>query len=223
MSGVRLWPKTFSTPYLHSCRLGGMFVRLGSAYYPHRAHVVRGVLEAHGIPVEIWHEQALHLYMPGWEPCSVMIPEDDVEAALEVMNARPEELLPEEGGEEPAPAFQKYPGFLDWAIAVAAMLLFVGVSQVVGAIWEELDGSRFGGYHAGRIHVVDLMLYLVAVVPLGGLMGAAILKLCMVPLVICEGNKWMGLLAYLWVQWLLSITVSLAIGFVSEVVRLGNR
>lgn len=200
-----------------------MFVRLGSAYEPHRAHVVRGVLEAHGIPVEVWHEEALHLYTPGWQPCSVMIPEEEVEAALEVMNARPVEPLLEAGAAEEAPPVQKYPAFLDWALTFAAVLLLAGIAQMAGSMLEELEGHRLGGYHAGRISAADVMLYLVVVVPVGGVTAAAFLKLCMAPLAIWNGDRWMGMVAYLWVRWFLFVVVLVALCIVLESLRFAHR
>jgi hypothetical protein len=201
-----------------------MFVRLGSAYQPHRAHVVRGVLEAHGIPAVIWHEAALHLYSPGWEPCSIMIPEGEAEAALEVMNARPEEPPPQEGAAEMVAPFQKYPAFLDWAFTVAVVLLLIGVASVAGMVMEEIfEGRRIGVYQdPGTVNPLDLLRYLVIVVPLGALAGAALLKLCMAPLVIWKGSRWMGMLAYLWVQWILFVVVPVAIATNFELRRFAD-
>lgn len=169
-----------------------MFVRLGSAYQPHRAHVVRGVLEAHGIPAEVWHETAAHLYAPGWEPCSIMIPADEAEAALEVMNARPEEPPPQDGAAEAVVSFRKYPTFLDWVITVAAVLLLCGVATMAGMVLGEIaEGRQIGVYQdAGTVNPLDLLKYLVVVVPVGALAGAVILKLFMAPLVIWEGSRW---------------------------------
>ena len=40
-------------------------------------------------------------------------------------------------------------------------------------------------------------------------------KLCMAPLVIWEGNRWMGMLAYVWVQWILFVVVPVAIATIA--------
>jgi hypothetical protein len=200
-----------------------MFVRLGSAYQPHRAHVVRGVLEAHGIPAVIWHEAALHFYAPGWEPCSIMIPEGEAEAALEVMNARPEEPPPQEGAAETVAPFQKYPAFLDWVITLAAVLLLCGVATVAGMVLGEIaEGRHLGVYQdAGTVNPLDLLQYLVVVVPVGALVGAVLLKLCMAPLVIWEGSRWVALLAYLWVR-ILFLFLPMALATIAELGLFGE-
>jgi hypothetical protein len=122
------------------------------------------------------------------------------------------------------PPFQKYPAFLDWAITAAAVLLLAGASHVVATMVDELTDPRFGGYHGGgRISAVEVMLYIVVVVPVGGVVAGAALKLCMVPLVIWNGSRWMGLLAYLWVRWFLCVGVPIAIGFAFELLRFAHR
>ena len=194
-----------------------MFVRLGSAYQPHRAHVVRGVLEAHGIPVEVWHEEAAHLYSPGWEPCSVMIPEDEVEAALEVMNARPEELLPEDASAEITVPFRRYPTFLDWMITGAGLILLVGMVEVVSLMPHGMH-SRRGGLvsTSGPADPFYALVWLLALVPAAGMLFAALMTVVMVPLVALRGSRWMGLIAYLFAGWFLWIVVPTVIAVVTH-------
>ncbi|WP_113958410.1 hypothetical protein [Roseimicrobium gellanilyticum] len=140
-----------------------------------------------------------------------MIPEEEVDAAIEVMNATPEEL-PEEGGADVPPPLLKYPTFLDWAVTGAALLLFFGIAVVLATMLEELGQSRYGGYYeSGQLEPRDMLLYLVVVVPVGALAVAVLLKVFMAPLVIWDGDRWMGMIAYLWVRWILFVVVPIAL------------
>ena len=181
-----------------------MFVQLGSTYHPHRAHVVRGVLEAHGIPVEVLHEESAHLYAPGWQPCFVMIPEDDAEAALEVMNACPESPLPEDASGEVMAPFRKHPTFLDWLITGAGLLLLFGMSEGVATVLEQMESTSTGVYFdSSQLNPIDIIVYVVGVVPAGGVLFAVMITVFMAPLMIWDGDRWMGMIAYLFVRWLL--------------------
>ena len=89
-----------------------MFVWLGDTYDIHRAHIVRGMLEAHGVRAVVWHEMPVITgFMPGWLSCQLMIPEDDAEATQQIINARPHERHPEEETPE-FPPLKKYPGHI---------------------------------------------------------------------------------------------------------------
>lgn len=110
-----------------------MLVRLGSTTAPHRAHILRGLLQSHGIPAFVWHEQAAHLYVPGTEiACSVMVDDGDESDVREILAAPPEEMPVGEVAGEGAPQ-AVFPGLgtlwmagtgMSMAIASASALFY---------------------------------------------------------------------------------------------------
>ena len=68
-----------------------MFVELGSSAEVWRAHIVRGILATYGIDAVLWHENASALYSQGWgERCLLLVWEDDVDDAVEILRSAPE-------------------------------------------------------------------------------------------------------------------------------------
>lgn len=174
-----------------------MFVELGCTYDIHRAHMVRGILETHGVPAEVWHEAPLiGDFVPGWLGCSVVVPEDQFEAAVEILNARPEEIPEQDGAGEIAVPFRKHPTFLDWLIVGAGTLLLSGVTQALAMMPEHVEQAHT---RSTLVEPEAAAIYLVFVVPVGGAVFAMLATLFLAPLKIWDGDRWMGMLAYLFV------------------------
>lgn len=68
-----------------------MFVELGSTADVWRAHMVRGILASYDIGAVVWHEHASALYSQGWGArCVLLVWEDDVDDAVEILKAIPD-------------------------------------------------------------------------------------------------------------------------------------
>ena len=159
--------------------------------------MVRGVLETHGVPAEVWHEAPLiGDFVPGWLGCPVVVPEDEFDAAVEILNARPEDMPEQDGTGEVATPFRKHPTFLDWLMTGAALLLLSGVTSVLAMMPERMEQTR-----SSIVDPVDVMIYLALVVPGGGAVFAMLITVFLAPLKIWDGDRWMGMIAYLFVRW----------------------
>lgn len=74
-----------------------MAVPLTTTINATRAHIAAGVLEAHGIPAWVEHDLITGWYpVPALGGVNLMVNEEDVEAAREVLNTLPPEPEPEE-------------------------------------------------------------------------------------------------------------------------------
>lgn len=185
----------------------GMFVQVGCTYDMHRAHVVRGVLEAHGVPAEVWHESPLiGDFVPGWLGCFVVVREDEYDAAVEVLNTRPEEIPEQDGTGEIPSSYQKYPGFVDYLIFGALLPLIAGVVVMLGKILGQLepDGSA-GSYSTEAGDPVEVLKFFVITVPSVAVCFACLSVVCMAPLSIYKESRWLGMIAYVWVRCLLFV------------------
>lgn len=70
-----------------------MSIPLATTHYLWRAHIVRGVLECHGVPASVAGEASALLYGPApAQGVRVLIREEDFEDAIEVLRAAPEAL-----------------------------------------------------------------------------------------------------------------------------------
>lgn len=67
-----------------------MLIRLCHTYNPIWAHMAKALLGAHGVEVNVVHEQAMHLYAPGSVmPCTLLVEEEDWADAVEILRAEP--------------------------------------------------------------------------------------------------------------------------------------
>jgi hypothetical protein len=206
--------KTFSTLHSHSCSLGGMFVRLGTTYDMHRAHIVRGVLESHGVPAAVWHEAPHPGFIPGWLGCDVVVPEEEYEAAVEVLHARPEEI-PEQGTADAMAPFRKHPTFLDWVLVGGGLILVFGILYVFALIPEHVGR---GHTHATLMEPMEVLTFLV-MVPVAALSFAVLITVALAPLRIWDGNRWMGMIAYLFVRWFLCVVLPVLVAAILAVLE----
>lgn len=70
-----------------------MFVHFATTHYLWRAHIVRGVLECHGIPASVAGEESALLYGPApVRGVRVLIREGDLEDAIKVLGSAPEDV-----------------------------------------------------------------------------------------------------------------------------------
>jgi Putative prokaryotic signal transducing protein len=182
-----------------------MFVALGNTFEPHRAHLVHGLLECHGIQSFVWGGHQANIWGTGVLTCSVVVDDEDLTAACEVMNGPHEEMPSIDEREEVPQEYQSLPDFLScfqvalgsvtfcvglWAFSQAAILLVIG--RVMTAI---------AGLSA---NIVGLMV-LVLVVVLECLLWAVCLQVMLLPFRLGKGKRWMALLAFLLVFALIGV------------------
>jgi hypothetical protein len=110
-----------------------MFVELGSSSDVWRAHIARGILASHGVDAVLWHENAVHIFGPGWGAhCIVLVNEEDAEDAIEVLRARPEPMPAQDELPETVTAGNFFPGL--WASILGAGILWVSAALIELAI-----------------------------------------------------------------------------------------
>ncbi len=187
-----------------------MFIRIGCTYQLHRAHLVRGILESHGIPAVVWHEAPLyHEFAPGWLGCDVMVHEEDHEDACTILQARPLEDEPESAGEETSSwredhdlsaGWQRFPGFRDWLVTgvivlAAGLAISLPLTLLESAIASSETSTGYARYTDTGIRP-ETLLGLV----LSPLVFALLAPVIMAPYTIWRDDPWMGLLAWLYIR-----------------------
>jgi hypothetical protein len=111
-----------------------MFVELGSTADVWKAHVVRGILATYDIEAVLWHENMVYLYAPGWGPrCIVLVHEDDVDDACEILRTAPESAPEAEADSAPAMTAPRalHPDFLTLLITGILISLALCFSELI--------------------------------------------------------------------------------------------
>lgn len=180
-----------------------MFVELGSSSDVWRAHIARGILAAHGIDAVLWHENAVHIYGPGWGAhCIVLVDEDDAGDAVEVLQARPEATPSGDDLPDTVTPGDFFPGL--WASILGAGILWVIAAVIELAIHflMHLNNRPFPQDEAPfRFPLLGA--------PFFALFAGFLMYITMLPLRAIKGGSWMALVAYFWVKVVLLI---LAVG-----------
>src|ERR1017187_364151 len=94
-----------------------MLVRLGFTFHPHRAHIVRGLLEENGLTAAVWHDHVAHIYGPGVFGCAVMVDDDDMDEVRAIMTASFNRILDSDESDKPEPGKNLFPDFFSLFIA----------------------------------------------------------------------------------------------------------
>jgi hypothetical protein len=186
-----------------------MLLRLGCTFLPHRAFIVQGILEAHGIVASVWHQNVAYLFCPGFQGCAVMVDAEDEEAVREILGAAPSEEIIGHNRELPEDAVL-YPGWVScFIVAIAAQLAFVAASLILAVLSQIVSG------HAMRSGVprfesgLDFVWVLIWA-PCTSLAWAGSVQALLFPLRIWNDSRWMGLIAYLWARFIFPSLVIVA-------------
>jgi hypothetical protein len=187
-----------------------MFVELGSATDVWRAHVVRGILASHGIEAVIWHENAVHIYAPGWGPhCVLLVNEDDADDAMEVMRARPEPVSESDNIPMMTVAPDILPGF--WALLLMGVCLCALFSLIELILYLLTHLSEHSKSHYSP-PIRDSLAISPLDAPLSGVAWGVVAYLMFLPLRGVKDGSWMAMVAYLWLRVLLiALTLGLSL------------
>lgn len=178
-----------------------MVARLAFTFAPHRAHIVQGILAAHGVSSWVWFEQAAHFYAPGLFGLAVMVNEDDMEDAREIINAPCEDWSSQSDANEINPAYQVLPGFLTCALAAFfATLGSLALRYLFHALFKIVSGRAMSSWNHDDVETMSEIVQTLVFSPVLALTWASLLWIFFLPLRMYKESPWMGLLAYLWVR-----------------------
>ncbi len=179
-----------------------MLVELGSTMNIHRAHIVRGILGTYGIEAAVWHENALHIYCPGWNPRAVlMVSEDDEDDARELMKAPLEPQQDSTDASTEDAKHQLLPGFEVLLITGLGLCFTCAVLEFLLSIVGKMPER--GRYRNGPM-ITETLQLTPAWIMVGGLAWGLLAFLAFIPVHDIRNRRWMALISYLWIRALLT-------------------
>lgn len=177
-----------------------MPVAIGTTFAPHRAHIVRGILAAADVKSHVWGEQQAHLWCPGFLKCTLVVDDEDWEAAREIIESLPDQAPENDTSHEVAGDWEKFPGFV---LCCFTPVVFLSAFSLAGilfqAVFQIMEGGVMenrGDDDAGIPFFFSLLSFAWVTAPL----WAAVIQLLFLPLRSMDKHPWGPLLSYLLIR-----------------------